>query len=210
MLRAQAEQGITHVVATPHFYAQHDTPKNFLARRDEAEARLREEMAKHSDLPTLSIGAEVYFFRGMSDSDILSQLTIDKKECILVEMIGSPWEEYAYRELEGIQVKQGLTPIIAHVDRYIGPFRQHRIPERLSELPVLVQANSSFFQQRSTRRLAMRLLQQGYVHLLGSDCHNLTSRKPDLQAAVMLIRDQLGENVLADICRNEQMVFAGK
>jgi len=210
MLRAQAEQGITHVVATPHFYAQHDTPKNFLARRDEAEARLREEMAKHSGLPTLSVGAEVYFFRGMSDSNILSQLTIDKKECILVEMIGSPWEEYAYRELEGIQVKQGLTPIIAHVDRYIGPFRQHRIPERLSQMPVIVQANSSFFLQKSTRRLAMRLLQQGDIHLLGSDCHNLTSRKPDLNAAVSLIRDQLGEGILAEIRMHERLVLTGR
>lgn len=210
MLKAQAAQGITHVVATPHFYAQHDTPQNFLERRDRAEDLLRAEMAKHAGLPTLSVGAEVYFFRGMSDSDILSRLTIDKKQCILVEMISSPWEEYAYRELEGIQLKQGLTPIIAHVDRYMGPFRQFRIPERLSQMPVMVQANSSFFLQRSTRRLAMRLLDSGFIQLLGSDCHNMTSRRPNLKEALELIRKQLGEEPLEHICQCEQMVLTGK
>ena len=44
MLRAMAKQGITHVVATPHFYPQHDTPERFLKRRAEAEAALREAM----------------------------------------------------------------------------------------------------------------------------------------------------------------------
>jgi len=96
------------------------------------------------------------------------------------------------------------------VDRYIGPFRQHRIPERLSQMPVIVQANSSFFLQKSTRRLAMRLLQQGDIHLLGSDCHNLTSRKPDLNAAVSLIRDQLGEGILAEIRMHERLVLTGR
>ena len=33
MLRMMAKQGITHVVATPHFYPQHDTPESFLKRR---------------------------------------------------------------------------------------------------------------------------------------------------------------------------------
>ena len=59
MLRMEAEQGIGHVIATPHFYAKYDTPKNFLEKRNEAEARLREEMAKHEGLPHLSVGAEV-------------------------------------------------------------------------------------------------------------------------------------------------------
>ena len=44
LLRKEAEQGITHVIATPHFYPRYDTPEHFLERRAEAEAILREEM----------------------------------------------------------------------------------------------------------------------------------------------------------------------
>ena len=54
MLRIEAEQGIRHVVATPHFYPQYQTPEVFLEKRDRAEAILREEMQKHEGLPHLS------------------------------------------------------------------------------------------------------------------------------------------------------------
>lgn len=207
MLRMEAEQGIEHVIATPHFYAQHDNPERFLKRRAEAQMQLREEMAKDNGLPQVSIGAEVYFFRGISDSDILSELTIDSKRCILIEMPHSPWTEAMYRELEGIQIKRGITPIIAHVDRYIRPFRTYGIPERLEELPVIVQANASFFLQRSTARLALRMLREDKIQLIGSDCHNLDSRAPNLAPALQMIRKRLGEEAIERINDYEREVL---
>ena len=79
MLRMEAQQGIGHVVATPHFYPQYDTPERFLRRRAAAEIALREEMQKHTDLPALSVGAEVYYFSGISDSEGISESLIPEK-----------------------------------------------------------------------------------------------------------------------------------
>ena len=67
------------------------------------------------------------------------------------------------------------------------------------ELPVLIQANSEFFLRRNTSRMALKMLRQGQIHLLGSDCHNLSSRKPDLGAAVERIISHLGEEALHDV-----------
>lgn len=207
LLRMEAEQGIGHVIATPHFYAQHDTPERFLRRRREAELRLREEMAKYEGLPKLSVGAEVYFYRGISDSDALSELTIDKKSCILIEMAAVPWTESMYRELEAIYTKRGLIPIVAHIDRYIGPFRTYGIPKRLAELPVMVQANADFFLQRGTSGMAARMLREQRIHLLGSDCHNLSSRKPNLGDALRQIDKRLGRDALSWIsaCQSDAL-----
>jgi len=191
ILRMEAEQGIEHVVATPHFYARHDTPKEFLVRRKNAEDRLREEMEKHTGLPKLSVGAEVYFFPGISDCDSLWELTIGKKGCMILEMPVSPWPERMYQEVENIHDKLGILPIIAHVDRYIRPFRTYGIPEKLRELPVLVQANASFFLRSSTRRMALRMLRKDQIHLLGSDCHNLLDRPPNLGDALQMIEHML-------------------
>ena len=207
MLKMEEKQGIRHVVATPHFYAQHDNPARFLARRREAEQRLREEMSRHSGLPQLSVGAEVYFFHGISNSDVLSELTIDSKRCILLEMPLSPWTDRMYRELEEIPRKQGLTPVIAHVDRYIGPFHTFGIPERLEELPVLVQANASFFLRRSTRGMALRMLRRNQIQLLGSDCHNVDTRAPNLGGAVEVIERHLGKDSIIRINYFEEDVF---
>lgn len=195
----EAEQGIRHVVATPHFYAQHDSPEQFLKRRRASEMYLREVMAGFKGLPQISIGAEVYYFSGMSESDILSELTIQNTKYILVEMPLSTWTNQMYDELYKIRAKRGLTPIIAHVDRYISPFMTHRIPERLKELPVLVQANAEFFLLRSTQRMAMRMLRKDRIHLLGSDCHNLTERMPNLGMAVQKIEQHLGKETIKQI-----------
>lgn len=208
MLRMEAEQGIRHVVATPHFYPQQDTPERFLRRRAEAEYVLREAMGKYDDLPELSLGAEVYYFPGISESEEISKLTIDQKRCILIEMPTSSWTEAMYRDLEGLYVKRGLIPIVAHVDRYIGRFRNHGILKRLAQLPVLVQANGEFFLERSTSSLALRMLKKGDIHLLGSDCHDLTSRKPNLEDALDLISRKLGKDALEDILACQKSVFA--
>lgn len=207
LLHLEAQQGITHVVATPHFYPRYDSPATFLERRADAENRLRQAMADYDDLPEILIGAEVYFFSGMSDSDILPQLTISEKRCILIEMPQSPWTESMYRELEQIWVKWGITPVIAHVDRYIRPFHTYGIPERLAQLPVMVQANASFFLRRSTRSMALRMLRNGQIHLLGSDCHNLTDRRPRLGEAVEIIRHRCGQEIIKQIRFHEREIL---
>lgn len=207
MLRMEAAQGIRRVIATPHFYPRHDSPERFLRRRAEALNRLQEAMEIEEGLPQIELAAEIYFFSGISDSEVLSQLTIGQKRCILLEMPHSPWTDSMYRELEGICVKQGLTPVIAHVDRYIRPFKSYGIPERLKELPVMVQANAEFFLSGSTRRMALRMLKKGQIHVLGSDCHNLKDRKPNLGDAVRLIQERLGPEHLDWIRTHEQEIL---
>lgn len=207
LLRMEAEQGVRHVVATPHFYPRHDSPERFLRRRKEAEILLREEMEKHSDLPAVSVGAEVYYFPGISNSEAMSELTINQNKCILIEMPVSPWTDAMYRELEGLYIKQGLLPIVAHVDRYIGRFRTFGIPKRLMELPVLVQANAEFFLKKSTSAMALRMLKKNQIHLLGSDCHNLSSRAPNLGAALELIEKRLGDIPVAAIQEHQTRVL---
>lgn len=208
LLRMEREQGIDHVVATPHFYAQHDSPERFLERRERAKEKLLEEMEKHPDMPKLSIGAEVYFFRGISDSELLPKLTIDNKRFILIEMPMSEWTDSMYSEIEAIYTQRGITPIMAHMDRYIAPFHTHKIPEKLAELPVLVQVNASFFLKGGlTSRLAFRLLKEDKIQLIGSDCHNLTTRAPRIGDAFDAIRKKLGEETAFRICECGESVL---
>ena len=44
MLRQQWQQGVGHVVLTPHFYPEHDSPEHFLSARAEAFRSLQEAM----------------------------------------------------------------------------------------------------------------------------------------------------------------------
>lgn len=208
MLRMERSQGISRVVATPHFYPSHDTPEKFLKRRAAAWEKLQAAMADSPELPQVILGAEIYYFPGISDSEALFRLTSAQKSFIMLEMPLSPWTESMFRELESIHVKHSITPIIAHIDRYIRPFRTYGIPDRLAELPVLVQANGSFFLRPATAPMALRMLKENRIHLLGSDCHNTSSRKPNLGKAVQKIEKHLGPSAVERLRSFEDLVLS--
>ena len=77
----------------------------------------------------------------------------------------APWSPRDWQELAEIPDKQGLTPIIAHLDRYIRPMRTYGIPQRLEELPVLVQANASFFCEGFASGMAMKMLKSKLIEI---------------------------------------------
>ncbi|MBE6981896.1 MAG: hypothetical protein E7437_06195 [Ruminococcaceae bacterium] len=207
MLSVEREQGVSCVVATPHFYPQHDQMEAFLDRRARAWDTLKRELDQHPELPQVRLGAEVHYFRGISSCDDLRKLTVDGGEYVLIEMPHSSWTEDMYRELERIYIKWDLIPIIAHVDRYLGRFRTYGIPERLSALPVLVQANGEFFLRKRSQAMAIRMVRDEQIHLLGSDCHNLTDRRPNLAETVSLIEKRLGAEALERIAQYQQTVL---
>lgn len=205
MLRMEWEQGVEVVVATPHFYPQHDSPERFLERRNRAEEQLREVL--RADLPAIYVGAEVAFYRGMSESDALQQLRLGKSRYVLVEMPAAPWPDAVYGELRQIRSRQGLIPVIAHVERYLPVFGANRIMEKLADCGVLVQANAEFFLHRATASHAMRLLREGWIQLLGSDCHNLHRRPPNMGKALRQIEIRCGAHALEQIVQNGRNIF---
>ena len=158
-------------------------------------------------VPALRLGAEVYYYPQMSHSGVLEEFAIEGTRTILIEMPMGVWTDRMYRELEDIYNNLGLTPIVAHVDRYLGRFRDYGIPKALEQLPVLVQANAGFFLRPATASMAMKLLKADQIQLLGSDCHNLTTRPPEMGAAVRRIEEKLGQGIPDRIRNYEHMIL---
>lgn len=209
MLQRMHQQGISRVVATPHFYANSDSPRRFYERREKAIHALQA-VTRGQTLPQVIPGAEVHFFEGISDCEELSMLTIAGTSCLLVEMPLGHWSERMLRELQDLEHKRGITPIVAHIERYLPLVNPCALPKKLSEMPVLVQASGEFFRNRLTRPLALKLLSAERIHLLGSDCHDPIRRKPDLDEAAEIIRRRLGQEALERICRWENRVLENR
>lgn len=208
MLRMEAEQGVGHVVLTPHFSARRDDPDRFLTARARAMARLRTAIPDDAGIPMLHMGAEVSYFRGMSDCEALKDLCIEGTPYILVELPVTKWDSQILRDLGEIPSKQGLYPIVAHVDRYLPAFLEGKVLRKLLERPVLLQANADFFLRRRTALPALRMLRRGQIHLLGSDCHDLAERAPVLGKAVELIHHRLGDDVLGTVSKLGQSILS--
>ncbi len=207
MLRAEFQMGIETIVATPHFYADIDTPENFLQRRQRAFENINEAISNTDELPRIILGAEVLYFDGIENWDILPSLAIEGTRYILIEMPSAPFSKKSLDTLSVFKEKTGYTPIIAHLDRYITLFRTFNLPEILSQMDVLVQVNASCFLKFPDSVLAIKLLKNNKIHLLGSDCHNLTTRQPNLDKAQKVIIQKAGEQTLNRLVEFQNLVL---
>ncbi len=206
MLTLSKQQGVTQIVATPHFYASDENPDSFIKKRNNSYQKLITS-ADTSTLPKIILGAEVSYFEGISDCYCIDDLKIQGTPLLLVEMPVSKWSDRMLSELISVYEKHSLIPLIAHIDRYINMLGDKRIIDSLSGLPVLIQANAGFFINKRTTRYASSLLKKGKVHLLGSDSHNLLTRKPNMDLAFAVINKRLGSSALQLIEDNEKLVF---
>lgn len=207
MLSLARQQGIRHMVATPHFYASDESPDEFLSRRNASYNRLKSK-SEGLSLPAVIPGAEVGFFEGMSDCDDLKKLIITGTSLLMVEMPVCRWSDRMLFELVSIYEKQGIIPLIAHVDRYIRLLHDKKLIDKFNGMPAIIQANSSFFIDKKTSRLALSLLSKEKIHLLGSDCHNTSTRPPNLGTACKIISEKIGDDAVNRIIANGRNAFS--
>ena len=191
MLNIMSGQGVSSVVATPHFYADEESIDSFLARRKKAYETLSPHL--NNDIPRIFCGAEVRYYPGIAKLKDIKSLAIEDTRILLLEMPMSHWTEYTIKELIELAGTRGLSIVLAHIDRYL-PIQRIDVFERLCENGLLMQVNASFFKSFFNRRKAFSLLDSGIIHFLGSDTHNLTDRSPNLGSAYELIEKKFGKN----------------
>lgn len=196
MLSMLTTQGIERVCATPHFYANSDSVESFLRRRAEAMERLSAQLGE--DAPEIILGAEVKYYPGISRMERLDELRVGDSRMLLLEMPFSRWTEYTQRELYELSGHGDIKIVLAHIDRYLG-MQSGDTWSRLYECGILMQVNASFVRGLFTRRRAIEMLLGHGIHFIGSDCHNTTSRAPDIGAAYTLIEKKLGSECLDDL-----------
>lgn len=195
MLELSAQQGVKWMVATPHFYADREDPKTFLERRHEAHVRLEQGIGGREDLPKIMLGAEVRYYEGISQSKELQKLKIEDSNLLLLEMPFIPWSDRMLHELVLAQKQSGLQIVLAHIERYFS-FQGWGFWKKLEQTGVLIQSNANFFIQNRTRKKAMHLMEKGRIQFLGSDCHNMTLRRPNMGEAAAVLTERFGNDAL--------------
>lgn len=194
MLRLSAEQGVEVVNATPHFYASRDRIERFLDRRRRAYEQLSEVLTP--ELPQLHLGAEVAFFSGISEADRMESLCLEGTDVLLLELPFRPWSEKDLGEVEVLIDVRGFRVVLAHLERYFLIRENRNYISRLLELPLQVQINAGSLLEWRRRSRVLHLFREGQAHLLGSDCHNLTDRAPNLTAGRQVLAKKLGQECL--------------
>jgi protein-tyrosine phosphatase len=206
MLKRSYDYGIDVMVATPHFYIKHDTIDKFLKHREASYNALQTKLEKignggHVGVPELRLGAEVYYFGNISAFPELDKLCIEGTRYLLLEMPFSEWTSSMLLEVERLAYDCNITPIIAHLDRYLDYKKNVDSIDTIVKTGALIQMNGEYVNGLFTRTKALKLIKSGVISLLGSDCHNLDKRAPNLDKTFDIIRKKCGQDTLDRIDR---------
>jgi len=203
LLMMEANDGITNIVFTPHFYASRTSFDGFFEKREKSYEKVIE-ILKDDSVPynedNLSLGAEVYFFDGISQAANLDKLCIGNTNTVLIEMPFSQWNKSHIEEIESIIDDRNLKVVIAHIERFVKYQKNKKYFDELISMPLTLQMNAeafagSFFDKRH----ALKFIKDRNNIVLGSDCHDLSARKPNLAAARDLIIKKAGEECINTI-----------
>ena len=196
LLQMEWEQGVTTVVLSPHFYRDRQRPEAFFAQRDAALKELNAFLAslpqeQQDRLPQILVGAEVAWRPNLPTWEDLDRFCIQGTRNMLLELPFVPWDQGLCNQIYDL-MNRGITPILVHLERYLSLQKKKQVNEILS-MGVPVQISSSLFLQKSAKRKALKALKTGWAHVVASDCHDDSQRKPDLGDAMAVIADKFGE-----------------
>ena len=185
MLQMERDQGVMHVIATPHFavgdrQAPPEKLRSILEQVREVAKQIDPEM-------TVDLGNELLNGSGMIQA--LQQgeaLTLADTRYILVEFLPKDRYSTIYHALRDY-IMEGYIPLVAHVERYEALMSDRNRMEELISLGAYFQMNAeSLMGRRFSRRATAcrRLVENGLIHMLGSDCHRSDRRVPLMQDAL--------------------------
>ena len=208
LLEMAWEQGIRHIIATPHFSKRTDRSEQEGLWDKMASIRKRE---KHG--MSFSLGQEILYFEELPD--YLEKgwaLSLAGSRYVLVEF--SPAAAFssmlrAVRQLAG----SGYLPVLAHVERYLCLHEKEHL-EELIEGGAYAQMNYRSLEGSvvsSRTRWCRRQVLAGNIHFLGTDTHHADYRTPRIEkAAAWLVRHAGKERAEQLVCGNPGHILADR
>ena len=115
---------------------------------------------------------------GVSRLTEIKDLRLADSRYILLELPYGPFSPWLLEEIQEIALETGLTPLIAHINRYLDYYSRSEM-DRVLQLDAVFQFNIEAFGSWKQRRFVKSLIKDGYPYVFGSDAHNLEARKPN-------------------------------
>lgn len=199
------EAGVRRIVTTPHLDGSltHD-PEGFEATMDEMDRSWASLLQRgEEEFPGTELHRGFEIMLDIPDPDLTDQrLRLGGTRFVLVEWAWSGIPPGTLRVLARLK-EGGLTPILAHPERYRG-LEDLRLAGAWRKAGALLQMNYGSLVGRFgdlPRKRALELLERGWIDLLSSDFHGRPGLSPDLEEA---------REALAGLGGNEQFeILAG-
>jgi len=131
---------------------------------------------------------------------------------MLIEFQRLSFPEGYEDEIFKIQLKE-ITPIIAHPERYRGVQNNLELINKWINQGYLIQIDCASILGgfgKETQKTALRMINNGYCHLIGSDAHNDKNRNFLLAHAHKKVKSLVGRRSLDIIKSNSKRIMDGE
>jgi len=209
MIEMAIEEGITHIVCTPH--ASHHWQFNPEHNRERIDV-LR---SKVGDRIQLGLGCDFHMTYDNVQDAIAhpEKYSINGKGHLLIELPDYGISQNLSETLYQLQVA-GLTPILTHPERNQTLLAS---PERMVpwiQRGLLVQITAGSIEGRfgkTSQKMAHKLLADGWVTFIATDAHDTKRRPPIVRPVYALVAEKYGEETArALFVLNPRAAFEGR
>ena len=206
ILEMMKNDGITDVIATPHFYADSEILNDYKFQIEKAYNTLCS-AAADKDLPKIILGSEVLYYRYIGKSEAIDSLCINGSRYLLLELTDNCITDSLFGDIIDLKNNLGIVPIIAHIERYYKASSYKKLLKFIKKENILTQINASSFFLPHYRRVAVMLIKKGYANFLGTDSHSTDKRPPKMKDAINYISNKLGSEYANTLIHNSQMLL---
>ena len=200
MLKTAKDEGITRMIATPHFKKGHHNVSPKSAEKLLEEIRTKAE--KEGISLKLYLGNEVMYFSDVEEAFEEGKINrINGTDNLLIEFY--PDDEYS-RIRRGIETVQsmGFTPILAHVERYLELRKDTSKIEHLKAVGAVITVNASSVTGDAgflTKQFVKGLLRRKLVDMIGTDAHDTSNRAPRMKKCAEYLYSKYEEEYVDEI-----------
>jgi protein-tyrosine phosphatase len=174
IIREFQRLGYTKLITSPHVMSDsyRNTTDGILARLDE----LRRYLHERGMTIELHSAAEYYLdaqLMHMLEND-MPLLTLGKNYLLFETNFLT--EPFNMKEFIFLASVKGYRPVLAHPERYMYLLRDEAKLQDYLDRGILFQVNIGSivgYYSRDVQQAANRLIDKGWVHFLGSDCHHM-------------------------------------
>ncbi len=210
LLRMLHKQGVERVALTPHFYAHRMSVERFLQKRDEAFKRLLDAIGDEP-LPQLMLGAEVAMEYDLEQVDNLKSLCLQGTPFLLIELPIRGYSPWMLDKVISICYANESRPMLAHLDRYIGIYRDAELERIAEDADCVLQLNvSSLLNMRARKKMLSWIQNDEKTIVFGSDSHNLSTRAPQFDKAMKFLGKKVDRQQIRMIEWNAKKISKGE
>jgi protein-tyrosine phosphatase len=195
------QQGVRLAVFTPHFDPTHLALSEFVKRRKASWTLMSE-----SKLPLLP-GSETRLHDYLFHYPDLSELCIAQSNYLLLELPFEKKKERLFEAIDRLMNFYLITPVIAHIERY--SMMNDKSIQKLIDMGCVIQLNTSSLMDKNLKKKAFHYLKKGFIDVIASDCHNTTTRVPNIQKGYEIIEQKYSSEYSHRLLDNSECIIRG-